>query len=61
METDPICGMDVDPSTAAGAWPHDGVTYYFCSPACLERFKADPAAALAVPPGDRTMNPGTGG
>jgi P-type Cu+ transporter len=56
MRRDPICGMEVDPSTAAGAWPYEAVTYYFCSVGCLERFKADPAAALAVPPDERTMD-----
>ena len=61
MERDPICGMEVDPAVAAGAWPHDGVTYYFCSVGCLERFKADPAGALAVSSDERTMDHGTEG
>jgi Cu+-exporting ATPase len=61
MERDPICGMEIDRAAAAGAWPHDGVTYYFCSVGCLERFKADPAAALAVPPEERTMDRRTEG
>ncbi|MGH2658321.1 MAG: heavy metal translocating P-type ATPase [Actinomycetota bacterium] len=39
---DPVCGMDVDPSNAAGREDYEGVTYYFCSPACLARFRADP-------------------
>lgn len=53
--------MDVDPSDAAGAWPHDGVTYYFCSVGCLERFKTDPAATLALAPDEGTMDPDTEG
>jgi P-type Cu+ transporter len=53
--------MEIDQAAAAGAWPHDGVTYYFCSVGCLERFKADPAAALAVPPEERTMDRRTEG
>ena len=60
-ERDPVCGMEVDPSSAAGAWPHEGVTYYFCSMGCLERFKADPSEVLAVAPDERTMDPRTGG
>ena len=28
---DPVCGMAVEPSTAAAAWEHDGTTYLFCS------------------------------
>ena len=57
MDIDPVCGMQVEASTAAGAWPFRGVTYFFCSVGCLERFKADPAAALAVAPGNRAMDP----
>jgi Cu+-exporting ATPase len=38
---DPVCGMDIDPAAAAGSEEFEGTTYYFCSPSCLERFKAD--------------------
>jgi Cu+-exporting ATPase len=37
--TDPVCGMKIDPQTAAGRSERDGQTYYFCSPVCKERFK----------------------
>ena len=37
---DPICGMTVDPKTAAGSYVQDGVTYYFCSKGCLQKFIA---------------------
>ena len=40
---DPICGMDVEPDSAAGSQIHDGQTYYFCSAHCLAEFRADPA------------------
>jgi len=43
---DPVCGMSVDPATAAGSHTHAGTTYYFCSQHCLERFRADPAKYL---------------
>jgi Cu+-exporting ATPase len=46
MAIDPICGMTVDPSTAAGQYEYKGRTYYFCAPSCLETFKADPERAL---------------
>ena len=36
---DPICGMQVEKATAAAVFEHDGVTYYFCAPGCMERFK----------------------
>ena len=40
---DPVCGMTVDPHRAAGTEVYNGVTYAFCSPHCLEKFRADPA------------------
>jgi Cu+-exporting ATPase len=39
---DPVCGMDIDPATAAGREEYEGTTYYFCSPGCRERFQAEP-------------------
>jgi Cu+-exporting ATPase len=45
--TDPVCGMKVDPKSAAGSHEHGGTTYYFCSKHCLAQFKADPAKYLA--------------
>ena len=46
METavDPICGMEVDASTALSA-EKDGKTYYFCSPGCKEEFLAPDSGA----------------
>lgn len=35
---DPICGMTVEPSRAAGVSPRDGKDYYFCSLGCKQRF-----------------------
>lgn len=46
MAIDPICGMTVDPATAAGRYEYKGVTYHFCAQSCLETFKADPEQAL---------------
>jgi P-type Cu+ transporter len=42
---DPVCGMDVDPSTDLRT-THLGRVYGFCHPSCLERFTADPDAFL---------------
>ncbi len=39
---DPVCGMTVDPATAAGTITHNGTNYYFCSRHCVARFEADP-------------------
>jgi len=40
--TDPVCGMSVDPNTAAASVEHEGVTYYFCGKGCAKSFRADP-------------------
>ena len=53
MHTDPICGMEVTPDTAAAAWEHDGTTYYFCSVGCMERFRDDPERFLETAPDER--------
>ena len=45
--TDPVCGMDVDPATAAGASEYQGTTYYFCSPGCKRQFDQDPQRFVA--------------
>ena len=45
--TDPVCGMKVDPQSAAGAVEHRGTTYYFCSKHCFEQFSADPEKYLS--------------
>lgn len=50
---DPVCGMSVDPSKAAGKVEHEGKAYYFCSQRCAERFAQDPEKFLGAP--------GTGG
>ena len=39
---DPVCGMTVDPASAAGAFEYDGTTYHFCGKGCLAKFSADP-------------------
>ncbi|KKL46481.1 hypothetical protein LCGC14_2345140 [marine sediment metagenome] len=44
---DPVCGMEVDPATAAASQEHDGRRYYFCSAGCAEKFQADPSEYVA--------------
>lgn len=39
---DPVCGMTIDPSNAAGKYEFQGRTYYFCSQECATRFKRNP-------------------
>ncbi len=43
MVKDLVCGMDIDPKTAAATAEHEGVTYHFCSAGCHDSFVADPA------------------
>lgn len=43
---DPVCGMMVDPHTAAGKFEHGGTMFYFCNPRCLDRFSQDPEGYL---------------
>ena len=49
LPIDPVCGMEVDPDTGLRA-AHQGSTFYFCHPSCLEKFTADPEAVLHPPP-----------
>ena len=59
--TDPVCGMTVNVATAKHTTVHEGQTYYFCNPKCLQKFEAEPARYLK--PGDETpatpVAPGT--
>jgi len=48
--TDPVCGMTVDPATAAADLIHEGDTYYFCSTSCRDRFAENPESFLASGP-----------
>src|SRR6476620_6218582 len=45
LPVDPVCGMEVDPSTDLRS-DYKGTTYFFCHPSCLERFNANPAEFL---------------
>jgi len=45
--TDPVCGMSVDPMTAAASMEHEGQTYYFCSEGCHQSFAAAPSSYVA--------------
>ena len=57
LETDPVCGMQVDPAAAPVTQAHAGRTYYFCCSGCRDAFASDPAGHLgraAARPGART-------
>jgi YHS domain-containing protein len=42
MAIDPVCGMEVDESTAKHTAQHEGTTYYFCARGCKKAFEAEP-------------------
>ena len=46
---DPVCGMTVQPATAAGSYEHQGKIYYFCATSCLTKFRAEPNHYLTPP------------
>jgi YHS domain-containing protein len=39
---DPVCGMRVDPATAAARMCYSGIQYYFCAEACRRAFETSP-------------------
>ena len=39
---DPVCGMTVDTETAPAKAEYESKTYYFCTEACADTFRADP-------------------
>ena len=53
---DLVCGMEIDPETAAGKSDYQGTTYYFCATGCKTDFDADPAKYIgggaAAPPAE---------
>jgi Cu+-exporting ATPase len=53
---DPVCGMTVDPATAAGKFDYEGDTYYFCCSNCQRKFSAAPQSYL-----NRTPQPAAPG
>jgi YHS domain-containing protein len=53
---DPVCGMEVDPDTAAGESEYQGQTYYFCSPGCKSAFDRNPDQYLNRPQGPGALH-----
>ncbi len=47
LETDPVCGMSVDPRHTTFRSEFGGAGYFFCSRSCLDRFEADPRSFVA--------------
>jgi hypothetical protein len=48
MAKDPVCGMTVDPASAAAIRTYEGRNYFFCAVGCAEVFDGDPAQYVAA-------------
>ena len=48
MVKDPVCGMEVEESSAAATSQFEGTTYYFCAAGCKRTFDQDPGKFLAA-------------
>jgi len=55
---DPVCGMTVDPATAAHRAAHEGRDYFFCSAGCRTKFVAEPDRYLGEKPQPAPVVPG---
>jgi YHS domain-containing protein len=59
---DPVCGMTIDPQTAAAHTRYEGRDYYFCSTECEREFSLNPAKyrhgdMAGMTPGRRADDP----
>ena len=52
---DPVCGMTVEPETAAGSYEYLGTNYYFCGVGCLNKFQNAPDTFLAPKKEEKNM------
>ncbi len=55
QHVDPVCGMTVEPESAAAEHVHEGKKYLFCAVRCKEKFQADPHKYLH--PGQHPVEP----
>jgi P-type Cu+ transporter len=39
---DPVCGMMIDPATAAAKRTYEGRDFYFCGKGCAKAFDSNP-------------------
>jgi Cu+-exporting ATPase len=55
---DPVCGMDVDPTTTPHHVEHGGRAFHFCSAGCKAKFVANPASYIVGSPSKPAAAPG---
>lgn len=46
MGLDPVCKMEINPESAEAQSDYQGVTFYFCSEACKQKFDREPLRYL---------------
>jgi YHS domain-containing protein/uncharacterized membrane protein YraQ (UPF0718 family) len=56
---DPVCGMSVDPASAAAHRVYEGVDVWFCATGCAEEFDADPRRYLGTDQSSSDTAPAT--
>ncbi|HEX4123248.1 MAG TPA: heavy metal translocating P-type ATPase [Tepidisphaeraceae bacterium] len=59
--TDPVCGMQVDPSAAPATSEFQGQPYFFCCPNCKKKFDANPQRYLEPQPLPSGVKPAMAG
>ncbi len=58
VRIDPVCGMQVEISSAKYTYDHAGKTYYFCSAGCQKNFSRKPDQYLgAIVPSGEALDP----
>ena len=57
MVKDPVCGMEIEPQSAAATREHMGQTFYFCSAQCAATFDANPHQYAHQEMGSNSMKP----
>ncbi len=55
LTTDPVCGMQVDPTTSQHHMELEGESFHFCSASCLAKFEADPSLYRGAPASEATV------
>lgn len=58
-ETDPVCGMKVNPQETPHRYSHKHQTYFFCSIGCRAKFAADPSKFSKAAPIELPATAGT--
>ena len=57
---DPVCGMEIDPRTAAAKMDYQGTTYFFSSDACHNKFVAEPEIVFSEQSGTQPTDSNDG-